>query len=712
MGDAHQTADGDTSNAQAFLIEASEQLAAARSMDEVVDVLRRTARTVVGAEGIAVVIRDEGRCFYVAEDAVGPLWSGSRFDENSCISGWAMQRLETVCIADVRHDDRVPQEAYAPTFVRSLLMAPIGRPRAVAALGAYWSDVRTHDTATIRRLESLARLAAIAIENARLLRQAEDNGRQRSLMVEAGRMGMWSFDIVTGVLDSSSMCRTNFGRDPLDPFTYEDLHAAIHDDDKARVRAAIAASVRTGGDYDIEYRLITPAGEVRWIGIRAKPSYAADGTPLSLDGLSIDITDRKRMEEALKTSAATLEHLVEERTRELVAAQEALRQAQKLEAMGQLTGGVAHDFNNLLTPIIGSLDLLQRRKVGGEREQRMITGALQSADRARMLVQRLLAFARRQPLKPEPVDVSALIMGMRDLVATTSGPQVELRLDVPVCLPLAVADPHQIEMAILNLSVNARDAMPNGGLLTLSASRRSPGADHRDVAEGSYVVIAVADTGTGMDETTRRRAVEPFYSTKGVGQGTGLGLSMAHGLASQLGGALTIESVLGHGTTVSLWLPMSAQMQLRAAEPKPEEIPIAGIALLVDDEDAVRASTADMLAEIGFEVIEVRSGGEALEHLRLRGGVDVLVTDHLMPHMTGVELARIATIEWPGLPVLIVSGYCDAIGIDAEFSRLEKPFRQTELAGRLAAILSRRPVKPELASRIATSDLSGRTRTG
>lgn len=509
-------------SSQAFLIEASEKLATARSMDEVVSVLRLTARATIGAEGIAVVLREGGCCVYVAEDGVAPLWAGSRFDERSCISGWAMINLDTVAISDVRTDPRIPQEAYAPTFVRSLLMAPIGRPHAIAALGAYWSDVREHDGETIRRLEGLARLATIAMENARLLREREEHDRQRELMVAAGRIGMWSFDIESGALDASPMCRINFGRDPALPFSYADLHAAIHPDDRERVTQAIATSITTGGDYDIEYRLITPAGETRWIGIRAQPSYMANGTPTSLAGLSIDITDRKRMEEALRSSAATLEHLVEERTRELVEAQEALRQAQKLEAMGQLTGGVAHDFNNLLTPIVGSLDLLQRRKIGGEREQRLIDGALQSADRARTLVQRLLAFARRQPLRPEPVDVSALITGMSDLVATTLGPQVALESDVGDDLPLAVADAHQVEMAILNLSVNARDAMAGTGRLTLSARRRNPGRDHQEVAPGSYVVIAVSDTGAGMDEATRRRAVEPFFSTKGVGKGSTL----------------------------------------------------------------------------------------------------------------------------------------------------------------------------------------------
>jgi signal transduction histidine kinase/CheY-like chemotaxis protein len=675
--------------AQAVLMDASERLADAGSMDAVIEVLRQTARQAIGAEGIAVVIREEDRCFYAAEDAISPLWAGNRFDLGVCVSGWAMQHLETVAIPDIACDDRVPLETYKDTFVRSLLMAPIGKPKAIAALGAYWSDVRDHDPETIRRLESLARLSAIAIDKARLLQAAEESSRQRALMLAAGRMGMWSFDVVTGELETSVTCRTNFGRDPELPFSYADLHAAIHDDDKARVQGAIEASLRTGCDYDIEYRLLTPQGETRWIGIRGQPAYAADGTPVTLAGLSIDVTDRRRMEDALRTSAATLEHRVVERTRELLATQEALRQSQKLEAMGQLTGGVAHDFNNLLTPILGSLDLLQRRKVGGEREQRLIDGALQSAERARTLVQRLLAFARRQPLKPEATDTSALLTGMSELVATTLGPRIVLELDVAQDLPLALADSNQVEMAILNLAVNAKDAMPDGGQLVLSAHLQSPGTNHSGVAEGSYVVIAVADTGTGMSEDTRLRAIEPFFSTKGIGKGTGLGLSMAHGLVSQLGGALTIESVADEGTTVSLWLPLSGNLAIVPGRATTAEPVVAGIAVLVDDEDIVRASTADMLAEIGFEVIEARSGKEALAALRQARHVDVLVTDHLMPEMTGVELARTVLGERPGLPVLVVSGYSDAIGIEAGFPRLEKPFRHADLATKLADLLSR-----------------------
>ena len=673
---------------QSLLIEASERLAAARSMDAVVDVLRQTARAAVGAEGVAVVLREGAFCHYVAEDADYPLWRGRRFDASECASGWAMTRLETVTIGDVALDARLPQDAYAATFVRSLAMAPIGRPEAVGALGAYWSTAGPPDAASVARLESLARLAAIAIENARLLALNAEDARLKALMLAAGRMGTWSFDATTGTLEASATCRTNFGRDPSLPFTYEDLHTAIHPDDRDRVNQAIAASLSDGGRYDIEYRVVVPSGEMRWIGIYGQPAFDRDGTPMGLSGVSVDVTERKRMEEALRTSAATLEHLVEERTRELVRTQEALRQSQKLEAMGELTGGVAHDFNNLLTPIVGSLDMLQRRQVGGEREQRMISGAIQSADKARTLVQRLLAFARRQPLKPQPVDLALLVTGMSELLGTTLGPRVQLQFDVAPTLPMALADPHQVEMALLNLSVNARDAMPDGGSLTIAVqSCVLEYAAAAGVPPGRYAVVRIYDSGSGMGAETRQRAIEPFFSTKGIGQGTGLGLSMAHGLAQQLGGALTIESEPGMGTTVSLWLNQTATKPSTTDALVVTEMRSAGVVLVVDDEDLVRASTADMLMDLGFEVVEARSGEEAITHLRADARIRLMVTDHLMPGMTGVELAKAALALSPGLPVLVTSGYSDAAGLAPDLPRLEKPFRQADLSAALVAIL-------------------------
>jgi nitrogen-specific signal transduction histidine kinase/CheY-like chemotaxis protein len=374
---------------------------------------------------------------------------------------------------------------------------------------------------------------------------------------------------------------------------------------------------------------------------------------------------------------------------ELEAAQEALRQSQKMEAMGQLTGGVAHDFNNLLTPIIGSLDMLARRGLGNERERRLIDGALQSADRAKTLVQRLLAFARRQPLQPSAVDLGTLVEGMAGLIGSTLGPTIDVKVVLGEDLPPAIADPNQLEMALLNLAVNARDAMPDGGVLTIEVKRQSVRAGHRTkLRPGHYVLLCVSDTGVGMDEATLARAVEPFFSTKGIGKGTGLGLSMVHGLTAQLGGALTIVSAVGGGTTVELWLPISA-VPVGAEDElavKPKSHRGRGKALLVDDEELVRMSTADMLMDLGFEVIEAGSAEEALRLVEAGERPDLLVTDHLMPGMSGADLARTLREKAAGLPVLIVSGYAETEGIAPDLPRLTKPFRNAELADRIASL--------------------------
>lgn len=376
--------------------------------------------------------------------------------------------------------------------------------------------------------------------------------------------------------------------------------------------------------------------------------------------------------------------------RRLAEAEEQLRHAQKMEAMGQLTGGVAHDFNNLLTPIVGSLDMLLRKGVGSEREQRLIAGAMQSAERARTLVQRLLAFARRQPLQATPVDIPKLVTGMADLIGSTSGPQIRVVIDARGELPPAMADLNQLEMALLNLSVNARDAMLEGGTLRISASEDRISMNHpSNLRPGSYIRLSVADTGVGMDEATLSRAVDPFFSTKGVGKGTGLGLSMAHGLASQLGGALTIQSHRGVGTNVEIWLPISdAPLELATTVAQAAQRGVqAGTVLLVDDEELVRVSTADMLGDLGFEVIEAKSAEDALLLIREGFRPDLLVTDHLMPGMNGTDLARIVQAEQPDTRILLVSGYAETEGVAPDLPRLTKPFRNDELAAILAALL-------------------------
>jgi CheY-like chemotaxis protein/two-component sensor histidine kinase len=377
----------------------------------------------------------------------------------------------------------------------------------------------------------------------------------------------------------------------------------------------------------------------------------------------------------------------------------------KLETLGQLTGGVAHDFNNLLTPIVGALDMLRRQHEADERSNRLISGAMQAAERAATLVQRLLSFARRQHLETRTVDVKSLVEGMHDLMQRTIGPHIAIRVDTAANVPAARVDPGQLELAVLNLAVNARDAMAGGGQIRLTLDELEISPDDEDsLAPGNYIRIAVTDTGTGMDEATLNRAIEPFFTTKGQGEGTGLGLSMVHGLAAQSGGALRIKSKIGSGTTAELWFPV-AEGRVAAPEVNDGELPKqprrASI-LIVDDENLVRSATAEMLREMGHSVIEAATGAAALERLNSREDIDLLITDYLMPGMRGSELAEDAQDIRPGLPVLLLTGYANlAKGEAAGLPRLSKPFREADLARAVAALLSegKRPNgKPRLRS--------------
>jgi PAS domain S-box-containing protein len=376
-------------------------------------------------------------------------------------------------------------------------------------------------------------------------------------------------------------------------------------------------------------------------------------------------------------------------TRQVVAEQ-TLRQTQKMEAMGSLTGGVAHDFNNLLTPIIGSLDMLSRKEGASEREKRLLDGALQSAEKARTLVQRLLAFARRQPLQPVAIDLRQLVEGMVDLVRSTIGPTIRLITDIADELPPAKAEANQVEMALLNLAVNARDAMPDGGDLKIALTKCSvTEADGSTLTPGDYVCLQVIDSGIGMDPDTLRRAVEPFFSTKGIGKGTGLGLSMVHGLAAQLGGELKIDSTPGQGTSITLLLPASRDPLGHQQEAAGKAIPAPatrGRVLLVDDEDLVRATTADMLSELGWTVVEASDATSALQKMATDSAPDLLITDHLMPGMSGAELAQQVRAGNAAMPILIVSGYAESDGIAPDLPRLNKPFRKDELAATINAL--------------------------
>ena len=424
----------------------------------------------------------------------------------------------------------------------------------------------------------------------------------------------------------------------------------------------------------------------------------ADGRLLGHRLMVVDSSDRRAYERELlaereraRLAAAELARLnaelearVEARTAELV-------QLQKIETLGQLTGGVAHDFNNLLTPIMACLDILSRKAKLDDRNARLVEVAAEAAERARLLVSRLLAFARRQRLEARPVDLPALMAEMRDLVARSVGPMVQIRIEVEPDLPPARVDRNQLELAVLNLCVNARDAMGGEGRLTFGLFPALIGEGHpAQLLPGTYAALAVTDTGAGMDEATLRHATEPFFTTKGPGRGTGLGLSMAKGLAQQSGGELMVDSLPGQGTTVTILLPRAEEV------PRPAEISAPGdirarqtlSVLLVDDEPLVRASVARMLVELGHEVHEVASGPEALELLRDRVP-DLIVTDHAMPGMTGTVLAALAQERWPGLPVLLLSGYAALAGMDGgALPCLAKPCSLAQLAEALDRALA------------------------
>ncbi len=391
-----------------------------------------------------------------------------------------------------------------------------------------------------------------------------------------------------------------------------------------------------------------------------------------------------------------LEERIEDRTRERETALAQLFEAQKMETIGQLTGGVAHDFNNLLMAITGSLELLKKRIPDDPRMHRLLDTAMHGSERGAALTQRLLAFSRRQELRPEAVDVVELIDGMRDLLARAVGPGLQLERIAPDCLPNAEVDANQLELAILNLALNARDAMPSGGALTISIAEEALAATRpgQGLPAGDFICVSITDTGEGMDEETLARALEPFFTTKGVGKGTGLGLSMAHGLAAQSGGDLRIVSKRGCGTTVHLRLPVASPSTLvrRVADRVADSI--AGpscTVLLVDDDPLVKAGTAAMLEDLGHTVRQASSAAEAMEALRSEPFPDLVLTDHVMPETTGLTLARQLGCLHPNLPVIIASGYAELFEVErsAGIPKLSKPFRQGELVTAMNNALSR-----------------------
>ena len=400
---------------------------------------------------------------------------------------------------------------------------------------------------------------------------------------------------------------------------------------------------------------------------------------------------------ALQSFNEELEQRIDQRTRERETALAQLFEAQKMDTIGRLTGGVAHDFNNLLMAVLGSLSLLEKRLPEDAQCRRLLQNAVQGAQRGAALTQRLLAFSRRQELKPESVNLSELVSGMGELLKRALGIEVELVCQFPRSLSPVLVDSNQLELALLNLALNARDAMPSGGTLTIQAAEEVIGQNPGDsLGAGEYVRVGVSDTGVGMDEATRAKATDPFFTTKGPGKGTGLGLSMVHGLAAQSGGQLRIVSTPGVGTTVELWLPRAktgAVSLVRSAE-RPMAAPPAATAswrvLIVDDDLLVLTGTAALIEDLGHVAIEVPSASEALAVLASDEAIDVIVTDHAMPNMTGLQLAQSVQEKYPGMPIVLATGYAELPADPAEIGvvKLAKPCSQTEIAAAIETAMN------------------------
>ena len=746
-------------------------------------------------------------------------------------------------------------------FWNRLLLAPV---RDLEGNLAYFFASQVDVTIERERLTNLeSSNAALVAELAGRLREQQAKEEDLRFTLEAGRFGAWSLDLVAKELATSATCRANFGRSEGEPFTYAQLLAAVHPDDRNRMLARVAASIANGTDYDVEFRVVTPDGQVRWISIRARPSYADDGTALRMAGVSLDITDRMRAERmrkglvdvsdafrdltdvadisfaasrmlgevlavdragygvidpeletieierdwnapgvrslagtlnfrdygsyitdlvrgdtvlfenadtdprtaatagALKAITAqavvnmpvvengrtvalfylnhgrprvwledelaflrdvaertriavgrrraeialrmlneTLEARVEERTRQLVHTEDALRQSQKMEAVGQLTGGLAHDFNNLLTGISGSLEMIQMRIAQGKYDavHNYSAAARGAAKRAAALTHRLLAFSRRQTLDPKPTDINRLAAGMEELVRRTVGPSVHLEVVQAGSLWTCRVDPHQLENALLNLCINARDAMPNGGRLTIETANKwfdERSAAEQDLEPGQYVSLCVTDTGTGMPPTVIAKAFDPFFTTKPLGEGTGLGLSMIYGFARQSGGQVRIYSEVGQGTTLCIYLPRhdgkSVESGLDALADTAPGAPAGDgeVVLVIDDEPTIRMLVSEILADGGYCALEAADGPAGLKILQSHTRIDLLITDVGLPGgLNGRQVADAARVARPDLKIIFITGYAEnaVVGngqLDRNMSIITKPFQMDVLARKI-----------------------------
>jgi len=544
---------------------------------------------------------------------------------------------------------------------------------------------------------------------------AGDGGELLALVQEAGGLGIFEWHVPTGTVRLSPKLQTLYGLNEFDG-RHESWLRCVFREDMMRMTNTISEAFAAGvTEFVDEFRIVRPGDDApRWMEAHSIVFYDTERRPARLVSVSVDVTERKRAHVQLHAFTEALEERVKARTRELEAenearmrAEESLRQAQKMEVVGQLTGGLAHDFNNLLTIVMGGLDIIEHQiprltpSPAAQRIARARALALEGVDRAAKLTQRLLAFARQQPLTPQAVDVDQLIDEISDLLQRTIGETIALRTITTAGLWSTLADPNQLENVLLNLVINARDAMPDGGRLTIETANCYLDDTYmarlaEPAKSGDYVLIAVSDTGIGMDAATVEHAFEPFFTTKEIGKGTGLGLSQVYGFVRQSAGHVRIDSEPGRGATVKMFLPRCREIG-KAAAVAPNAA--AGRAhgteciLVVEDDNALRAHTTEALSDLGYQVFEAPQPAVALRILAEQRQIDLLFTDIVMPGgMNGRELADAALQRRPDLKVLFTTGYSrtailDPYQADPNLQLLRKPFSVNTLAMRVRGIL-------------------------
>ncbi|WP_410524895.1 ATP-binding protein [Pseudomonas sp. DTU_2021_1001937_2_SI_NGA_ILE_001] len=517
----------------------------------------------------------------------------------------------------------------------------------------------------------------------------------------AGRLGAWQLNVDGLVLECSAITRAHYGRSEHEPFEYTQWLDTVYAEDQPRMQAALQHSLDSGADFIIEFRNLWPDGSLNWVDVRARTIHAKNGQISALVGVTSDISDRKQAEAQLRRLNENLEQQIQERTSQLRHNEEVLRQSQKMEAVGQLTGGIAHDFNNMLTGIIGSLELMRRRLARGRTEdlESLIDLGVTSANRAAALTHRLLAFSRRQSLDARPVEMNHLIRAMDELIQRSLSESIHLQMVLDAQLWTAEADANQLESALLNLVLNARDAMPDGGRLRIETSNRrlerSYTDSHDNLLPGEYVCLSVSDNGCGMPATVVSRAFDPFFTTKPIGQGTGLGLSMIYGFSKQSRGHVAIDSEVGQGTTVNLFLPRylgTPEDDQQAFQSDAGFAREGETVLIVEDDPAVRRLVSEVLDELGYAFEQASDASSAMPIMESPRRIDLLISDVGLPGMNGRQLAEIARALRPGLKVLFITGYAEHAAVRADFlgdemQMISKPFTFDHLTAKVREMI-------------------------